>query len=208
MGDYRALLGPSPGLQPFVITSPQSPPFKVYGQLCFIYPRAPLIPILERDAYPYITLNLSETINHRSFLWVWCYINGVSPPKLDNLSDILMIYPILKMFGISPYDKRLEERGSSLIILSREECRLSKILSDRKWYSFTTAYLQSMVGVSRDNLLKVAESLGANVGDHINVFSFGNVEYMGFETRRLDYERDKALGTNMVEAMIRRGDYR
>jgi len=41
----------------------------------------------------------------------------------------------------------------------------------------------------------------------INQFTYGRHEYVGLESRRLDYERDKALGTNKIEDLILQGVY-
>jgi len=43
--------------------------------------------------------------------------------------------------------------------------------------------------------------------DQINIFTFKGVTYIGLESRRLDYERDKLSGTNMVEDYIKKGFY-
>lgn len=45
------------------------------------------------------------------------------------------------------------------------------------------------------------------MGRQINIFEFNGIEYMGLEERRLDYERDRANGTNWVEKAIREGRY-
>ena len=44
-------------------------------------------------------------------------------------------------------------------------------------------------------------------GDVVNVFTFRGVEYLGFESRRLDYERDEKAGTNHVARYILEGRY-
>ena len=41
----------------------------------------------------------------------------------------------------------------------------------------------------------------------VNIFKFKGVEYIGLESRKQDYDRDKAAGTNFVEDKIKRGDY-
>lgn len=43
--------------------------------------------------------------------------------------------------------------------------------------------------------------------DYINVFKYGNIEYIGLESRRLHYERDEIRGTNSIADAVKRGDY-
>jgi len=49
--------------------------------------------------------------------------------------------------------------------------------------------------------------LKKKTGDQVNVFTFLGVEYIGLETRREDYEKDKKAGTNYVEKLIQAGCY-
>ena len=39
-------------------------------------------------------------------------------------------------------------------------------------------------------------------GDHVNLFTFNGVEYVGLESHRLAYERDRLARTNHVEGLI------
>ena len=161
MSRYARLLEDTPGSQLFVIRCSSSPQFKIYGQLCMIYPHARNIPILDLLRSPYITLTFPGDLNLSSFFWVWCYINSVETPKLQSFSEMVMIYPILLLLGISPRDKRLKERLISSEPLNDEECQLSRILSDRVWYSFATSHILRSTGIStRSRLLDVAISLG------------------------------------------------
>ena len=41
----------------------------------------------------------------------------------------------------------------------------------------------------------------------VNIFTFNGVEYIGLESRKQDYDRDKAAGTNFVEKKIKEGLY-
>ena len=41
----------------------------------------------------------------------------------------------------------------------------------------------------------------------VNIFKFKGVEYIGLQSRKEDYDRDKKAGTNFVEDKIKRGDY-
>ena len=99
------------------------------------------------------------------------------------------------------------EHGAACEELSELEGRLLAILHDRSWYSYGLADVQQDLQCTREQLLAVAQSLGAAVQDPVNVFSFNSVEYIGLESRRVDYEEDKANGVNRVERMIQDGDY-
>lgn len=81
------------------------------------------------------------------------------------------------------------------------------VLEDRRWYSYGTGALGRELGMTRRQLGALATRVQAATGRQINIFEYRGVEYMGLEERRLDYERDKAAGTNWVEAAIARGDY-
>ena len=41
----------------------------------------------------------------------------------------------------------------------------------------------------------------------VNIFKFKGVEYIGLQSRKEDYDRDKKSGTNFVEHKIKRGGY-
>lgn len=65
-----------------------------------------------------------------------------------------------------------------------------------------------MCGIgSRRELVKLAKVLSEEIKDDINFFVYNDVEYVGLETRRIDYERDKLAGTNKIEKLIKRGFY-
>lgn len=83
------------------------------------------------------------------------------------------------------------------------EARLLQILNRRPWYSYGTGMLCRKLQITRDELLRVAHASS----EDINVFTYNNIEYMGLESRRLDYERDKANGVNPVEDLIAHGAY-
>ncbi len=90
---------------------------------------------------------------------------------------------------------------------------LYSLLSNKNYYSLTLQFVSHQLNIS----LPILRLLGTNsilsqkfisqYNDHINIFTFNNVEYIGLESRRLDYERDKANGTNWVEDAIKAGYY-
>lgn len=82
------------------------------------------------------------------------------------------------------------------------------ILADPRWYSYSTDVVQRRCKAeTRQALERMANKLAAKVRDPINFFSYNGMEYMGFESRRIDYERDKANGTNHIEKLIAQGVY-
>ncbi len=91
---------------------------------------------------------------------------------------------------------------------------LYNVLRNPSYYSLEINYLSKLTNISPLilRMLSHPSSLYAIrfhqlTHDTINVFTYNNVEYVGLETRRLDYERDKAAGTNWVEHAIARGEY-
>jgi hypothetical protein len=85
---------------------------------------------------------------------------------------------------------------------------MHSLLADRSWYSYGTSMVARHCGIrTRTELLAIARRIEERCRDKINFFTFNGVEYMGFESRRLDYERDKVAKTNHVERLIERGAY-
>jgi hypothetical protein len=93
--------------------------------------------------------------------------------------------------------------------------KLYRLLNNRNYYSLSTDYVKRKTGIlrvvmryqlSNPNSVLYHRFL-ALMSDTLNVFVYNSVEYIGLETRRLDYERDKDNGTNWVEAAIARGEY-
>lgn len=81
-------------------------------------------------------------------------------------------------------------------------------LADRSWYSYSVRLLLRECGiVSRTQLVRLCTSVAFLVDDKINFFTYNKIEYVGFESRRVDYENDKKLGINRVEKLINAGVY-
>ena len=83
---------------------------------------------------------------------------------------------------------------------------LLKLLQDKRWYSLAPSYVCKRLGIHMTQLEQLIKELDA--ADHqVNVFKYGVYTYIGLETRRIDYERDKKAGTNHVEEWIKDGVY-
>lgn len=92
--------------------------------------------------------------------------------------------------------------------LNSSEQRLYDILADTNWYSYgIRTVLKKGHFKSLDQLVETAISLSIKINDKVNFFTYLNVNYVGLESRRLDYERDKQLGINKVEKLIAKGAY-
>jgi hypothetical protein len=92
-------------------------------------------------------------------------------------------------------------------LTSKERCMYT-LLKDRDWYSYGVGTMLRYCSIkSEQELHDVAMSLSKKINDKINFFVYNNVEYMGLETRRIDYEHDKKIGTNKVEKLIAKGKY-
>eukprot|EP00286_Rhodomonas_abbreviata_P028736 CAMPEP_0181306362 /NCGR_PEP_ID=MMETSP1101-20121128/10256_1 /TAXON_ID=46948 /ORGANISM="Rhodomonas abbreviata, Strain Caron Lab Isolate" /LENGTH=211 /DNA_ID=CAMNT_0023412407 /DNA_START=219 /DNA_END=854 /DNA_ORIENTATION=- len=89
-------------------------------------------------------------------------------------------------------------------------------LSDRQVYSWSTTYVCEKIGCNRDKLLDLVQQANEKIGcnrdkrldlvqqadseDQINIFWYepNKIEYIGLESRRIDYERDVLEGTNAI----------
>ena len=89
---------------------------------------------------------------------------------------------------------------------SQHADKLVRLLQTPPWYSYSIKWLMLELGVE-ERQLRYLVDLARSRGQTINVFSFHDVEYVGLESRRLDYERDKVLGVNHVEQLIALGEY-
>ena len=90
-----------------------------------------------------------------------------------------------------------------------KEQQLYSILINKEWYSYGLKFVQRSCGIgSVKELHDIACSLSNQINDKINFFSYNGHEYIGLETRRLDYEYDKRNGTNKVEKLISKGHYK
>jgi hypothetical protein len=63
--------------------------------------------------------------------------------------------------------------------------------------------------INRTELLELIDRTKSKKSIQINVFTYeGNgIEYIGLESRRIDYERDKENGVNHIEKLIESGHY-
>jgi len=104
----------------------------------------------------------------------------------------------------------------SLSLTAQEEL-LYSVLSDRSWYSYTlSALLRDLFPKSkspRDDLMTVVNSLTPKLQikdkeEKINIFMYEHHEFIGLESRRKDYENDKANKSNFVENLIQDGHYK
>ncbi len=113
----------------------------------------------------------------------------------------------VSMDGLAIVGARLKARFEGMI-LTKAEQSVYTILSDKQWYSYSTAATKTQCDIKSDaDLRSVCTSLATKLKDPINFFMYNEVEYIGFETRRLDYDRDKLAGTNPIEKLIALGVY-
>jgi hypothetical protein len=93
--------------------------------------------------------------------------------------------------------------------------KIHVLLSDKTYYSLSLSYLSKLTGIPVSDLRKLDKRSKSKLAldfesiynDHINIFIYNNVEYIGLETRRIAYEIDKQNGTNWVEDAIKKGVY-
>lgn len=92
---------------------------------------------------------------------------------------------------------------------------LYALLNKRNYYSLEIKYVSRILDVSVYKLKRLDYKKNNNYsiefkelfGTHINIFTYNNITYIGLESRRIDYERDKELGCNWVEDAIKNGEY-
>ena len=92
--------------------------------------------------------------------------------------------------------------------MMRDVHMVDKILIDPRWYSYSlTGIRKQLSNPSKEYAYFIINTLRNKVKDKINIFLFNKVVYVGLESRRLDYERDKSNGTNKIEKLIDLGYY-
>lgn len=86
---------------------------------------------------------------------------------------------------------------------------LYRLLNNKNYYSLSLPYVSQILQVPESTIRWIAASdeFSRSTGDRLNIFTYNNVTYIGLETRRIDYERDRLNGTNWVEDAIKAGLY-
>ena len=87
------------------------------------------------------------------------------------------------------------------------ENKLWSILNSDQYYSISSKYLMKEFNIDRDKLTQLVKSLEKNKKVQVNTFEYNSIEYIGLESRRIDYEKDKVNGTNRIEKLIEKGYY-
>lgn len=87
--------------------------------------------------------------------------------------------------------------------------KLYDILTNKDYYSISSKYIMEKLNINRNQLMILIKNTEKNKNCKINIFTYqgNNVEYIGLESRRIDYERDKKNGTNKIEKLIEKGYY-
>lgn len=88
--------------------------------------------------------------------------------------------------------------------------KVYSLLKDPGYYSLEINYTATLLNVTVGYLRSLVDNSLFHLvtGDSINIFQYNDVTYIGLESRRLDYERDKLTGTNWVEDAIKRESMR
>lgn len=95
---------------------------------------------------------------------------------------------------------------SKLICISLQT-KLYHLLSDKSYYSLRLDYVANILKISVNNIRSLSDAFEERFGDKLNIFIFNNVEYIGLQSRKIDYDRDASNGTNWVEKAIKEGYY-
>lgn len=85
------------------------------------------------------------------------------------------------------------------------------LLQDESYYSLSINSLCKKLGVTKSYIKSLDHNI-SNVfknrfNDHINIFTYNTITYVGLESRRIAYEIDKQNGCNWVEQAISEGRY-
>jgi hypothetical protein len=91
------------------------------------------------------------------------------------------------------------------------DLKIYELLSNKSYYSLSVRYLAHKLSISESYLRSLDHTISTKFSnlfdDPINIFTYNNIVYIGLESRRLAYERDKLNGTNWVEQAILEGKY-
>lgn len=98
----------------------------------------------------------------------------------------------------------------TLVMIGRDVRILYDILNNPNWYSYSlNGIIKKLNNCSKEYVLNLIQLLAEKFNDYdpINIFEYNNITYVGFESRRIDYERDKINGVNKIEKLIEKGFY-
>lgn len=92
---------------------------------------------------------------------------------------------------------------------TRQELKIYLALTKRPWYSYSPKLVAETCGIKTwKELFDTCKSLSDKlIGDHVNYFNYNGVDYLGLQSRKLDYYRDAKNGVNPVEKLIKLGHY-
>ena len=86
---------------------------------------------------------------------------------------------------------------------------LYDLLANPEYYSLSINTVAHTTGASV-SLLKsnrLNNKFVRRYDDHINIFTFNGITYMGLQSQKIRYDDDAAAGTNWVEDAIKQGYY-
>ena len=87
------------------------------------------------------------------------------------------------------------------------QTKLYHLLRNKDYYSLNLSYVSSILNMPVNSIKLLVDTFEERFGDELNIFMFNNVEYIGLQSRKIDYDRDTLNGTNWVEKAIKDGHY-
>ncbi len=102
-------------------------------------------------------------------------------------------------------------RDEDYVLVNFPYDKVYKILSDKSYYSlglnFVSKKLDIPTHVLRDYKERISQEMMRKYGDSYNVFTFKDTEYIGLQSRKIQYDSDAKEGVNWVEDKIKEGYY-
>jgi hypothetical protein len=89
--------------------------------------------------------------------------------------------------------------------------QIYNLLRDESYYSLGLNSLSKKLGVTKSYIRSLDHNVNIEFkkrfNDHINIFAYNTITYVGLESRRIAYVIDKQNGCNWVEKAISEGRY-
>lgn len=143
-----------------------------------------------------------------------CGSYSTTPPPADKIPPKVKNKQQQILNDIEKIDK-MDKKKKEEIAPKKKRQYLKKRLLRGKYaekqddvrYSYSLKSLQKEMKITEFELLTIARTLSQESEDKVNIFYFGKHWFMGLESRKIAYQRDKEKKINPVEPLITKGIY-